>query len=457
MLTITTNPSCKREKQYSVQVLNHWLEKECFQLQFADIPNTLIHASFTTQSRCIELPDLILSKSTPTNLTVSEVIHLNLSLPFRKNPSPIKSFAIPREFITSKADCRESVDGNIYIAIDLLGLIWFQLSLAEESNDKNLDLHGRHLSTSNWLGREQLLHRPILDEWVDLFFDIVRHVFPTESLTPRRFLPMQVSHDIDVPFKYRTFSVQEFLRKIVSEARFSRSLTKTLDLASQMLQVQLRQAEDPFFIFPQLLDFLDELDLHSDFYFLAGGKDKRFDCPDYLNSRLIRDLIREIESRGHNIGIHFSYSSFDDEAQMEDELLRLQKTVRRQITHSRQHYLRWSSLESPRRLQALGICFDSTLTYADHAGFRCGTSKSFPLFDLKNRKALEVFEFPLVAMEVSLLDANYMNLNPSEALAKLLLLKSAAISFGGGFSILWHNNRLSENWQWEVFRRALQA
>jgi hypothetical protein len=37
-----------------------------------------------------------------------------------------------------------------------------------------------------------------------------------------------------------------------------------------------------------------------------------------------------------------------------------------------------------------GIDYGSTLSYADHAGFRCGVCYEYPAFDIKKRKQLKL-------------------------------------------------------------------
>ena len=39
--------------------------------------------------------------------------------------------------------------------------------------------------------------------------------------------------------------------------------------------------------------------------------------------------------------------------------------------------------------------FDSTLSYADKEGFRCGVCYDFPVFDFLERRQLKLREFPL--------------------------------------------------------------
>jgi hypothetical protein len=56
--------------------------------------------------------------------------------------------------------------------------------------------------------------------------------------------------------------------------------------------------------------------------------------------------------------------------------------------------------------------FDSTLSYADKEGFRCGVCYDFPVFDFLERKQLKLREFPLIVIEGSF--TRYQNIGPLE-------------------------------------------
>ncbi len=65
----------------------------------------------------------------------------------------------------------------------------------------------------------------------------------------------------------------------------------------------------------------------------------------------------------------------------------------------RQHYLRWNAPATWRNYAEAGLDYDTTLSYADHAGFRCGTCHPFPVFDVERNTALDLLEYPLIVRE----------------------------------------------------------
>jgi len=152
-----------------------------------------------------------------------------------------------------------------------------------------------------------------------------------------------------------------------------------------------------------------------------------------------------IHQRGHEIGLHGSYSTYKNSNQLKVQITLLRKVLEmenidQQEIGIRQHYLRWSTPETARFIDDAGLTYDTTLGYADYAGFRCGTCFEYPLFDLQKRQQLKLRERPLVLMESSVLDDCYMGLNIESAEKYMLQIKNSTKKVNGNFTLLWHNS-----------------
>lgn len=87
--------------------------------------------------------------------------------------------------------------------------------------------------------------------------------------------------------------------------------------------------------------------------------------------------------------------------------------------------------------------YDSTLGYADHPGFRCGTCFEYPAFDPVSGMILKLRLRPLIAMECTVMATRYMGLGTGDAaFRKFKQLKDACNAVGGCFTLLWHNTEL---------------
>ena len=185
--------------------------------------------------------------------------------------------------------------------------------------------------------------------------------------------------------------------------------------------------------------------LRSAFYFMGGATDPARDA-NYPFDDWLRRLIREIDGRGHELGLHPSYRTYLDPEAMRRELETLRavveaESVEQDVVGGRQHYLRWECPTTWRIWAELGLAYDSTLGYAELCGFRCGTCHAFPVFDLEQRRPLELRERPLIAMEAALL--TYQRKALAAAVDELRELKAVCRRFGGTCTFLWHNNRLT--------------
>ena len=118
-----------------------------------------------------------------------------------------------------------------------------------------------------------------------------------------------------------------------------------------------------------------------------------------------------------------------------------------------QHYLRWSCPETWQYYEDAGLKYDTTLSFADHIGFRCGICYEYPVFNVITRKALQLRERPLLVMECSGLDKNYMNLSTEDMLKRVLAIGAKCKKYYGDFVILWHNSRFVEKSEIDLYQR----
>jgi hypothetical protein len=202
---------------------------------------------------------------------------------------------------------------------------------------------------------------------------------------------------------------------------------------------------DPYNACGFIMDVSERAGLRSAFNFVAGTSEPAFDPRYDVASPSVRDVLRAIAARGHEIGFHPSYRTYLDSDRTSLEFARLQRVcaeegVRQSEWGGRQHYLRWRNPTTWRNWERCGLAYDSTLGFADHVGFRTGTCWEYPVFDLVERRTLALRERPLVVMESSLL--SYMKLPLDEAAERLTRLSKTCRVHDGDFTLLWHGHML---------------
>jgi hypothetical protein len=229
-------------------------------------------------------------------------------------------------------------------------------------------------------------------------------------------------------------------------------------------------SRDPNYTFELLMDVAEAAGQTALFNILArtrvepgAAPASPMDAAYRLTDPPIRTLLRRVGERGHRIGLHGSYNSYASAEQMVLEMGNLRHALDEQGIGSdrlpaRQHYLRWTAPDTWRHLEQAGALFDSTLGYAEAPGFRCGTCRPFPVFDLETRTPLSLWEHPLIVMDVALQPASLQRGPIDEVLRQVAGVASMCKEVGGEFVILWHNNnaigRRGETLYREIVRLA---
>lgn len=352
---------------------------------------------------------------------------------------------------------------GIRLPIDILGSVFFLLSRYEEAvAGACQDQHGRFPGIASVAHRAGFASRPLVDEWVELLWWAMQSLVPTLSRKPR--VPqLWVSCDVDAPFSPGDRGLTALLRQCAAHLATERSVKRaSMTLVNATVSRFGIRRFDPFDTFEWMLDQNERLGHRVTFFFIAASRPQRIDSLHSIDEPRMVSLIESIVRRGHEIGLHGSYRSASETQLLAAELDRLKGVVSRAggdvaRIGARQHYLRWRPDLTARALDELGIEYDSTLGFADVLGFRCGTSHSFPLFDLPSRRALNLRERPLVLMEATVISRAYLGLGCSlKAHALMHRIREKCLRFGGEFSLLWHNSNFVDDRARELYRSLLQ-
>ena len=351
---------------------------------------------------------------------------------------------------------------GLHVAYDILGLTYWMLSRQEEVGRTDLDEHGRFPATSSHAFKHGYLERPIVDEWLHVLGQVIQRTWPGIALAQRRF-SIKVSHDVDAPSRYAFKSWKGIARAMAGD------VLKRGDVGSAVFAPWIRlnsqtalHRQDPANTFDWIMDVSERHGLKSAFYFICGRTVPSLDADYEPEHPAIRALMCRIHARGHEIGLHPSYGSYQKPEVIRAEAGRLRRIAREEGIEQpewggRMHYLRWEQPATLRAWADAGMNYDSTLGYADRPGFRCGTCFEYPAFDPVAGQALPLGVRPLVAMECTVMAPRYMGLGAGDAaLAKFVQLKNACQAVGGCFTLLWHNSQLDSAAERALYEAVLQ-
>jgi hypothetical protein len=183
-----------------------------------------------------------------------------------------------------------------------------------------------------------------------------------------------------------------------------------------------------------------ERGLHSAFFWKCSPR-TRHDSGYPLNDPRIQRVIAELRAGDFELGVHPGYYTFHDRENLSREIAGLKSALHEDFPGGRQHYLRWT----PRTWldwESCGLSYDSSVGFADHIGFRAGTSLPFRPWCWAENRELNLIEVPLILMDCT--PVKYMRLKLQEGLERVRALAKRVEETGGLFTLLWHNTPLMD-------------
>lgn len=360
---------------------------------------------------------------------------------------------------SNKGYLAETPDG-LYLGLDIFGSAFFMLTRYEELVRPDRDRHDRFPADASLAYQEGFLERPIINEYVEILWYCMKRLWPGLKRKQRSFRTI-VSHDVDAPFAQAFTGASKLIRNCGGDIIRRKSASMAINRISSWREVKKgNYKKDSNYTFDRIMDLSEQHNLKSAFFFKTASTNKTFDNDYSIDHPYVRQLLNDINIRGHEIGLHSSYETYLDSLQTKLEFEKLlqvcdQEAILRSHWGGRQHYLRWQVPITWRNWNDAGLDYDSTLSYADHAGFRCGICCEFSVFDLGKRQVLHLQERPLIVMEASVLGEQYMNLSRQKALDYMLMLKNRCQLFDGDFTLLWHNSSFEKPEIWEIYERLI--
>lgn len=325
----------------------------------------------------------------------------------------------------------EETTTDLTLCADIIASSYFMLSRWEETVDKNQDQHQRSSASSSTAYRYNYLHRPIVNEYADLLWTLLiragytgerkKHVFETA-----------VTHDVDRQYQWPNVftGIKELGGDLIKRKNLSLFGN---NLVSMFRTLGLNQ-RDPFDQHNYQMDLAEQNGIRACFNFIVSRSDRN-DQPLSTRDPRLKNLIRQIELRGHQIGFHPGYDTYLDYQRFENELNTLQNLADQKIEGGRQHFLRFKVPYTWRLWERAGMVWESSLGYADMPGFRCGSCYSYSVYDCLERKQLSLKEKPLILMDATLV--YYLK---SWDINEVIKLRNQCVLHGGTWMTIWHND-----------------
>ncbi|MDQ3192727.1 MAG: polysaccharide deacetylase family protein, partial [Bacteroidota bacterium] len=280
------------------------------------------------------------------------------------------------------------------LPFDPFSAAFFLLTRYEEYLPHIKDQFQRFPAEESLAFQNGFLEKPVINHWAEKVKCLIRAKYPELKFLQREFKFISTI-DIDNAF---AFKEKGFVRTAgaITRAAFNLRMEKLY----QIIQVLLGNEPDPFDTYEYQL-FIQKKYKLSVIYFILladyGVNDKNIP----VQSRKFQALIKSMADYAE-VGIHPGFNSNKSDKKLRIEHNRLQVILKREVTKSRQHFLKLVMPETYRNLINLDITDDYTMGFSSRIGFRAGTCSSFNFYDLDLDIETKLKIHPFSIMDASL-------------------------------------------------------
>jgi hypothetical protein len=316
---------------------------------------------------------------------------------------------------------------------------FYLVSRYEEYLPHIRDLYDRFDAKESIAWKNGFLTKPVVNSWAIKLADTLTEHFPDLKFPGKQYNYVSTI-DIDNAYAYKE---KGFMRTL---GGYVKDLVKfDFENIRDRTQVLFGSKRDPYDTYAFQFDLQKRHKLKTIYFFLVGDygvNDKNLP----IESRKFQSLIKTVGDYAE-VGVHPSFGSNAKPELLRKEVGRLAKVLHREVTKSRQHFLKLSFPDTYRNLIDLDITDDHSMGFANEIGFRAGICSSFNFYDLDQEIETRLRIHPFAIMDATL--KYYMKVPPSEALEVIAPLIEEVRKVNGTFISLWHNESLSDEKQWQ--------
>lgn len=298
---------------------------------------------------------------------------------------------------------------------------------------------------------------PVVDHLFAVLRELVGRHWPYLEFAPPP-ARLELSHDVDYVSKTAQLRIKQTAFNAFNTLR---ALVRGGVAGRAMRTLSFLLSNPSYDCFDYWTAFEDNLGVRSVFYVYAraGGRSPRAwlldPSYDVRADTVLGDRLRALVGRGFEIGLHGSYASADVGERLAAEKAVLEDVLGREVSKTRQHWLRYVEGVTPRLHERL-FSHDSTLGWNDAMGFRCGTAAAHHPWDHDAGRALAHRIVPQVVMDSNIYDYGAGRVPELLHEAGALLEHIRALP-GAYAAISWHQRVRSSDYGWHVGYERLVA
>ena len=352
-------------------------------------------------------------------------------------------------FINNGNKCFFKTSGDL--PFDIFAAAFYLLTRYEEYLPHQRDMYGRYAHENSLAFKENFLHLPLINLWLEEFRKSLQKKFPDLEFQTSNF-KLLPTYDVDEAYSY----------KLKGKWRTTGGIIKSIfkgewEKINERKKVLTGRMEDPYDAYEWMNKLHLQYNLKPRYFFLVPDKKGKYDKNILPKEKALQHLIKEHADK-YAIGIHPSWKSGDNPALIKKEIEILEKISDKKIIASRQHYIRFTLPQTFRYLIDTGIKEDFSMGYGSINGFRTSVALPFYWYDLEKEKTTDLLLYPFCFM-----DANSFyeqKFSSHQAFEEIMQYYDIVKSVNGLMITIWHNTflgtgKLFEGWK-EVYEQFIK-
>lgn len=318
---------------------------------------------------------------------------------------------------------------NSDFTFDVFAAAFYLLSRYEEYLPHQKDMYGRYAHENSLAFKHDFLHQPLVNSWIKDFASALQNKFPALIITfpVFKFTP---TYDIDIAYSFKHKGLFRNVGGFLKAPSFER------------IKFLLGLCKDPFDTYDWLIALHEQYKLNPVYFFLVTARNALYDKNILPQKNAMHQLIKKHADK-YAVGIHPSWQSGDNDGLLTTEIAQLRQMSQKEITSSRQHYIRFNLPVGYRRLLKENISQDYSMGYGSINGFRASVAASFLWYDLERNESTSLRIHPFCFMEAN---AYYeQKLTAAAAFEELMQYYAACKEVNGELITIWHNHMLGND------------
>ena len=333
------------------------------------------------------------------------------------------------------------------VGFDLFAALFFLISRYEEYLPHTLDAYGRYTHENSVAYKEGFLNQPLVNTWLEQFRTLLsgkNSVFAPVATS----YSFQPTYDIDMAWSYLN---KGWMRNAGASAKLL--ATGRWRLLKDRIRALRSRRDDPFDAYAWMDELHRQYELRPIYFFLVAQQKGRYDRNVSVDNTDFIQLVEKI-APNYAVALHPSWASGDRPNLIAQEKKILEQMVHKQVTSSRQHYIRFQLPDTYNHLIQAGITDDYSMGYGSVNGFRASIASSFFWYDLKSEQPTRLLLHPFCFMDAN---AYYeQHLTPAQALDELMDLHQKVKLVNGRLITIWHNSFLGTGAEFAGWREVYQ-